>query len=134
MINKLKKIGLRATPQRLAVLEFLKGNTSHPSAEEIYQQLKPKFPSLSLATIYNTLDVLVRASELQEITIDPKRRHFDPNPLPHSHFLCINCKRVYDLEIDIAGVKLPLEVGGFEVSGYSIHFYGTCSGCRDLNK
>ncbi|PHJ36752.1 hypothetical protein P378_20455, partial [Desulforamulus profundi] len=66
MINKLKNLGLKLTPQRLAILNLLEGNAKHPSAEEIYNQLKPQYPSLSLATVYNTLEILAKAGELQE--------------------------------------------------------------------
>lgn len=128
--EKLNRLGLKATPQRLAILEFLDGNTSHPSAEEIYQRLKPLYPSLSLATVYGTVETLAKAGELQELNIDPVRKRFDPNPQPHGHFLCRGCGRVYDIELDFPRLDLPRELGEFLAESYAVNLYGICPGCR----
>lgn len=130
MINKLKNLGLRATPQRMAILKFLDGNTCHPSVEEIYRELKPNYPSLSPATVYNTLETLSKAGEIQEINIDPERRRFDPNPIPHCHFLCQKCRRVYDIDIDLDEMTVPEHSGGFNIQGFSLHLYGHCPHCK----
>ncbi|WP_347491202.1 Fur family transcriptional regulator [Desulfoscipio sp. XC116] len=129
MIKKLKKLGLRATPQRMAIMHLLDGNTSHPSAEEIYRELKPEYPSLSAATVYNTLEALARAGEIQEISIDPQRRRFDPNPRPHCHFLCHQCQRVYDLDIALEDLPVPNQVDGFNIDSFSLYLYGKCKYC-----
>ncbi len=128
--NKLKKLGLKLTPQRLAVLNLLEGNTKHPSAEEIYNELKPRHPSLSLATVYNTLEVLVKAGELQEVRIKAEKRCFDPNPAPHGHFLCRICESVHDLDIKPLEIQTPCNVKGYLVEEYMIYFYGICPECR----
>lgn len=130
-IDMLKRLGLRVTPQRLAVLSLLEGNTTHPSAEDIYNQLKPRFPSLSLATVYNTLDLLAEAGELQEVRIRADKRHFDPNPAPHGHFFCRICRRIYDLDVDSLVLQTPLTVRGFWVERYTPYFYGVCPKCRE---
>ncbi|TYO96163.1 Fur family transcriptional regulator [Desulfallas thermosapovorans] len=129
MINKLKKLGLRATPQRMAIMQLLDGNTSHPSAEEIYKELKPEYPSLSPATVYNTLEALARAGEIQEINIDPQRRRFDPNPRPHCHFLCQRCQKVYDLPLAMEDLPVPKQVATFKINSFSLHLYGECDQC-----
>jgi len=131
MINKLKKLGLKLTPQRLAILNFLEGNTKHPSAEEIYNQLKPQYPSLSLATVYNTLEVLARAGELQEVRIKADKRHFDPNPLPHGHFLCRICESVHDLEAGTVEIQTPFNVNGYLVEEFTLYYYGICPECLE---
>ena len=129
MEYKLKELGLRATPQRLAILRLLEGNISHPSAEELYNSIKPDFPSLSLTTVYNTLDSLSDAGVIQEISIDSERRRFDPNPKPHNHFFCNKCRKVFDLDIYLLSLSLPQQVGDFWVEGASVYFYGQCSDC-----
>jgi len=129
-IDKLKNLGLKLTPQRLAILRFLDGNKNHPSAEDIYKVLKVEFPSLSLATVYNTLDVLADAGELQEIRIKPDKRNFDPNALPHSHFLCRVCSSVSDLETGLMDSNIPPEVDGYSLEGYTLNFYGVCPLCH----
>jgi len=129
MLEVLKRLGLRATPQRLAILAHLDGNTNHPSAEEIYARLKPEFPSLSLATVYNTLEALVKGGALQEIDIDPDRRRFDPNPAPHCHFQCLRCGRVFDWPGDPPETPRPGDAAGFLIQRAVVHLYGLCPGC-----
>lgn len=129
----LKKLGLRATPQRLAILKQLDGNTSHPSAEEIYQELKLIYPSLSLTTIYNTLESLIKAGQLQELKIDPERRRFDPNPKPHTHFICTACHRVFDLDSNqIKTPDLPAIIEDFLVEECTIDLTGLCPACKKI--
>ncbi|BAF58226.1 MAG: transcriptional repressor [Pelotomaculum sp.] len=129
--KKLKKLGLKLTPQRLAILNLLEGNTTHPSAEEIYNQLKPQFPSLSLATVYNTLEVLAGAGELQEIRIKADKRNFDPNPVPHGHFLCRLCQSICDLDIRPLEIQTPFNIKGYLVEEYTLYFYGVCPKCLE---
>jgi Fur family peroxide stress response transcriptional regulator len=123
-------MGLKLTPQRLAILNYLEGNTRHPSAEDIYKELKGAFPSLSLATVYNTLDVLAKAGELQEVRIMPDKRNFDPNPKPHSHFLCRKCSTVHDLDAGLVNTQLPPEAKGYILEGYSLNYFGICPACQ----
>ena len=83
-----KSLGLKLTPQRLAILEYLEGNKNHPSAEDIYKALKPRFPSMSFATVYNTLEILVKKGVIKELNIESSRKRFDPFTHPHHHFFC----------------------------------------------
>jgi Fur family peroxide stress response transcriptional regulator len=130
MINKLKSMGLKVTPQRLAILELLEGNTSHPTAESIYRELKPQFPSLSLATVYNTLEILASGGELQEVRIAGDRRHFDPNTIPHCHLLCSSCDTIYDLGIWPQELQVPCDIDGNLIKNANLYLYGVCSRCR----
>ncbi|MFZ5595621.1 MAG: Fur family transcriptional regulator [Bacillota bacterium] len=134
MINKIKKLGLKATPQRLAILKILENNKSHPSAEDIYRRIKPDFPSLSMATVYNTMEVLARAGELQEVLIKPDKRHFDPNPVPHTHFLCRCCDNIFDLDVDALNIEVPGKVDGYLLESSSVCLYGICPGCQEKGK
>ncbi len=133
MIEKLKDAGLRVTPQRLAIINFLDGNTSHPSVEEIYKELKPEFPSLSMATVYNTLQTLENAGIIQEINIEPGKRHFDPNPYPHCHFFCRSCKRVFDIDLGVEQVEGKRWVSDFWVENCYINLMGKCNSCMKSN-
>lgn len=124
----------KRTPQRMAILEFLDGNTSHPSAEEVYRAVSKKYPSMSFATVYNTLNALVKHGAVRELTIDPERRRFDPDTSAHHHLVCLGCKKIVDVwgEIDVA---LPRSSAGeFTVIGNHIEFYGYCSRCRKRQK
>ncbi len=129
-MEKYKHIGLKLTPQRLAILGYLEGNTRHPSAEEIYAAVSKKFPTMSFATVYNTLDALKKKGEVRELTIDAGKKRFDPDTSPHHHLICVKCRGIADIFTDY---ELPLSEGekaGFEIIGSHIEFYGVCPKCR----
>ena len=129
MHKVLKEIGLKATPQRMAILDFLKGNTSHPSADEIYEAVAKRFPSISVATVYNTLSALKEKGNLLELTIDPSKKRYDPDTSPHHHLICLGCKRVSDIVHDFV-LDLPGHVkGDYEITGNHVEFYGICPAC-----
>ena len=130
-MEKFKKIGMKLTPQRLAILEYLDGNKKHPSAEEIFREVSRRFPTMSFATVYNTLEALRRRGSILELTIDPGKKRFDPNTEPHHHLICTKCRRIedvhrsYDLSVPNASRS------GFEITGNHIEFYGLCPACRN---
>ena len=126
-MNKFSKIGLRMTPQRIAVFDYLEGNKMHPSAEDIYKAISKEFPTMSFATVYNTLSAMKNHSSLIELTIDPDKKRFDPNTSPHHHLMCIHCRRILDVQIDY---RLTSPDSDFEIVGNHIEFYGTCTKCK----
>jgi Fur family peroxide stress response transcriptional regulator len=129
-MKKLNDIGFKRTPQRLAILKYLEGNTEHPSAEDVYKAVSTNFPSMSLATVYKTLDTLAGKGRVLELKIDPDKKRFDPNATPHHHLICICCKKIVDIQEEFK-LELTEEVTEkFEVMGNHIEFYGICPGCR----
>jgi len=133
IINRYKGKGFKLTPQRLAILKFLEGNTSHPTAEDIYSGIKKKHPTVSFATVYNTIQALKERGDVSEITIDPERKHFDPNPAPHHHSICTVCNKISDVLIDYSEtLRLPEYIlKDFTVTGNHVDFYGVCGDCRN---
>lgn len=130
-LNLNKETGLKQTPQRLAIINFLKGNKSHPSVEDVYTSISTQFPTISLATVYNNLEILKNHGMLREITIDPEKKHFDPDTTPHHHLICNKCKRIVDIDIDF-NIELPDDMKyNFEITGNHIEFYGICPNCRN---
>jgi Fur family peroxide stress response transcriptional regulator len=129
-MKKYKDIGLKLTPQRLAILDFLEGNTNHPSAEDIYKALSENFPTMSLATVYNTLDSLKNKGRILELSIDPEKKRFDPNTEPHNHLICIKCKRVADIQKTFDLGLAGSQISDFEILGHHIEFYGICPACK----
>lgn len=125
----LKRPLFRMTPQRAGILGLLHGNKSHPSAEQIYRRVSPRYPGLSFATVYNTLQALIKLGELAELKIDPARSRFDPCTSAHSHLMCVDCGRIEDIA---APPNPPLPRGrpaGFTVTSCNIEFYGVCPAC-----
>ncbi len=129
-MERYKDLGLKLTPQRLAILDYLEGNREHPSAEGIYRAVSKKFPTMSFATVYTTLSTLKQKGKIAEITIDPDKKRFDPNTEHHNHLICTSCKRVVDIFSD-HNVDLPESMQmGFELTGNHIEFYGLCPECK----
>ena len=131
-IQKLRSRGFKLTPQRLAVIKYLLGNTSHPSALTIHGDLKKKYPSLSFSTVYNTLNVLEEIGEVQSVYVFSDHLNYDPDVAPHMHFFCHDCKKIHDILLDdVEGVELPAgEMGGHLVRSAQVILKGTCKDCR----
>jgi len=131
IINKYKSLGIKLTPQRLAILDYLDNNTKHPSAEEIFTAVSKRYPTMSFATVYNTLEALTSKGEVNELTIDPDKKRFDPNTSPHHHLICTKCKSIKDVHVNYR-LSLPeSEKSGFEITGNHIEFYGICPQCNN---
>jgi Fur family peroxide stress response transcriptional regulator len=124
------KKSLRRTPQRLAIISYLEGNTSHPAAEDIFRELSPRFPTMSLSTVYNNLAVLEREGKVVELRVDPTRSRFDPNTEPHHHLVCLECGRVVDIFREFEIELSPEELAGFEVRRSEVSFFGLCPDCQ----
>jgi len=124
----LRKVGLILTPQRLAVYRYLRDCHDHPSAEEVYREVKRDYPSLSRTTVYAALEALCRAGAIQQLFIRHDRCSFDPNPTGHSHFLCRRCHRILDVDEH----HPPADAGSIEghrVESVQHYYYGVCREC-----
>lgn len=131
VMEKYRDLHIKLTPQRLAILSYLSGNKTHPSAEDIYKAVQKQFPTMSFATVYNTLEALKNKGSVQELKIDSSKKRYDPDVRTHHHLLCVNCKAIIDIHKDF---KLNLSddmTEGFDVLGNSVEFYGVCRKCRD---
>jgi Fur family peroxide stress response transcriptional regulator len=131
LVATLKEKGIQVTPQRLAILEQLKLRKDHPSAEMIFRELKDEFPSLTLATVYNTLEKL-RVSHLC-IEVNPlhSSTRYDGNTAAHQHAVCINCQKVVDVHDASVSVKTPEWLTEeFRVVSQNLNFYGLCKECQ----
>lgn len=125
----LKKARVRATPQRIAILEFLRRDVNlHPTPEVIYRALKKKFPSLSPATVYSSLQTLKQAGLIQELSIRRDRISYDPIAKPHHHFYCEQCGSIFNIDISCP-VAQKGSYNGNKVHEVQAYFYGICSSC-----
>ena len=131
ILHKLKDKGVRFTPQRQAILEYLLSTKSHPTAEEIYQHVKAKFPGVSLGTIYNTLNMLKQHGHILELSYGDLSSRFDGNPENHYHVVCLSCGKVEDFHRPLIEMDREVEEkSGFAVTGHRLEFYGVCPVCR----
>ena len=132
VMEKYRDLGLKLTPQRIAILGYLTGITTHPSAEEIYKAVSKEFPTMSFATVYNTLDALKAKGFLHELTIDPDKKRYESNCTPHHHLICVECKDIIDIQREF---KLDLSestIKDFDLLGSHVEFYGICRKCKKL--
>ncbi len=130
MFEKYRQLGIKLTPQRLAILSYLSGNTSHPSAEDIYKAVLEQFPTMSFATIYNTLDALTAKGKVKVLTVDPDKKRYDPNIEPHHHLYCVRCKKITDVKEDFQLQLSSDMTENFDVLSSCIEFYGICRKCK----
>ncbi len=131
-MEKYRNIGLKLTPQRLAILHYLEGNKDHPSAESIYSAVHKKFPTMSLATVYSTLLALKEKGSLLELTLDPGKKRYDPETSLHNHLMCVSCKRIVDIHGEY---KLDLPENArqeFSIISSHVEFYGLCPKCNKI--
>lgn len=129
----LKAKKLKVTPQRLAIFNMLYNTTSHPSAETIYKSLQETHPTMSLATVYKTLDALQKAGLIQQLNVGEDSFRYDANVSSHPHVICLECNRVFDLESDILN-DLRSKVASntdFDLISEKVYLYGTCPECKE---
>ena len=131
--QKLQSSGHRITPQRLCILRALLDSNTHPSAEEIYAQVKQISPTTSLATVYKTLDTLRGLGEVLEIQPGDGRQHYDGvRPHFHPHVICTQCGEIQDVEVEgLIGLPgLAQSASGYEIHAQRVEFYGLCAACQ----
>ncbi|HEY8486929.1 MAG TPA: transcriptional repressor [Limnochordales bacterium] len=130
--NLLARHGYRVTPQRMGIYEYLLSTTTHPTAEEIYGALRERFPMMSQATVYKTLELLTRLGLVSELGFGDEPNRYDGNPRAHINIRCTRCHRIYDLE-DPRLEELASSVrarSGFSIEGQRHEFYGVCPACQ----
>lgn len=130
--QKFRERGLKCTPQRAAIYEALSGSTAHPTAEELYDQVSPRYPMLSLNTVYYTLGVLRKAGLVHEVNVGHLRARFDANVSPHHHVICRSCQTIMDVMDDrLNRLSTPKGLpGDFSVTDHQVTFHGYCGQCR----
>ena len=137
MIRLLKKKGCRLTPQRLAMLRILSKSAGHPSAEQIYEQIRADYPTTSLATIYKTLSLLKSMGEVLEVSFANVGSHYDGNkPYPHPHLICTQCGQILDPEFGaLTGISREIaHQTGYKITHQQLNFFGLCPACQKDGK
>jgi Fur family peroxide stress response transcriptional regulator len=136
MISEITKIfkekNIKSTPQRIAIYEILINTKSHPTVEDVYNILKPKYPTISLATVYKTLEAFKNLNLVQEINMGENKARYDANILAHTHVQCTKCGRVFDIEPEPIGSlisSLPKDLD-FKINSQQVYFFGICPQCQ----
>lgn len=122
--------GVKGSVQRVAVMKYLLEHHTHPSVDEIYNDLVRKLPTLSKTTIYNTLKLFVDQGVVRMLTIDGKNANFDGDTSEHAHFFCFGCEKIYDIPQSKTNCKQEISLpGGFKAEQTELYYKGYCPAC-----
>lgn len=129
----LRDMGCKVTPQRLAIYEVLKNCNMHPTAETIYNIISSDYPTMSLATVYKTLDLLKETGIIQELNIAGNTSRYDVISKPHPHILCTKCGRIENMDISLPKnmVSKAKKISGYDIQSFQLYFFGVCPYCRN---
>jgi len=124
----LRQKGIKASFQRVSIYEYLQNTTAHPSASTIFGDLHPRIPSLSRATVYNTLNLFLSKKIVVPVQVDGVEARYDLAEPHHAHFHCLACQKIFDLP---AGeISVPESLRDFDVQEAQLHYRGLCPQCR----
>jgi len=127
--KRLATSGFRLTPQRQQVYNVLLHKRDHPTVEEVFIRSKKAMPEISMATVYNCLDALVKCGLVRHVNLERSATRYCPNMKEHCHFHCEECGGIFDIDFagnSRGGLQIP---EGFKVKQYDISIRGTCRDC-----
>jgi Fur family peroxide stress response transcriptional regulator len=132
LIAKLRKRNFRMTPQRMALVRMIAASDGHPSATQLYEQVKSDYPTMSPATVYKTINLFKEMGEVFEIDLKENSRYDGNKPHPHPHVICINCQKVMDgSDEPVNNLLDKIESdSGYKIVRHQIIFYGYCPDCQ----
>ncbi len=130
-IEALRSKGYKATPQRIAICRIALNSRAHPSAQQVYEGVKKIHPTVSLATVYKTLEVLRDLDLLQEINFPKGQARFDSYMKPHINLVCLKCGSITDLNDTTIEEIMRKVIAStkFKPTGQRIDVYGICQKC-----
>ncbi len=126
----------RKSNQKEAILRAVKGTSSHPTADWVYEQVRREIPNVSLGTIYRNLKSLKKEGEILELNFVGTVSRFDGVTQNHYHFRCEDCGRVFDIDepVDRCIEERVAQKTGFKVSHHRLEFRGLCDSCQGLQR
>jgi Fur family peroxide stress response transcriptional regulator len=132
MIRKLRERGLKVTPQRVAIIEVLtEQGHLHPGARLVYEEARKKEKSVSLSTVYTTLNELSRHGIIKALEFDKMENRYDGNIEEHINLICERCKKITDYKIPMAVDRREVtKKTGFSITDTRLEYYGLCRECR----
>lgn len=131
LIKELKSNSCKITPQRMAVYQTVKESIDHPNAEAVFKKLSPTYPTMSLATVYKSLELFSKLGLIQVINIGENSFRYDGKTEEHQHIICTNCSKIEDLNNDVfedLTIKVQ-NISKYQIQKQQLCFYGICSDC-----
>ncbi len=125
-----RRHSLAATHQRRVIYDTVMSLQAHPSPELIYDKVRRKIPSISLATIYKNVRTFLESGLLREVSMHHGSLRVEPNEREHHHLVCVRCKDITDLDPESLGpVRIKDRPRGFRVTRISVDVLGVCAAC-----
>lgn len=136
IIETLRKNGYKATTQRIAICRFALHSRDHPTAQRIYNEVRKMLPTVSLATVYKTLQILTEHGLIQELDLPQSQARFDSYVEPHINLVCMQCGNIQDFNDKTAQemVERVTTKAQFTRTGQRLDIYGMCKTCHDRTK
>lgn len=128
--NYLKENGIKPSIQRIKIFQYLRDNQTHPTVDDIFQNLSHEIPTLSKTTVYNTLNIFLENNIVQEVIIEENEVRYDLITGTHGHFKCKECENIIDFDLDLSKLDLQ-ELGNVEIEETHFYLKGVCSKCID---
>ncbi|MFZ5353192.1 MAG: Fur family transcriptional regulator [Bacillota bacterium] len=135
IVKSLKDKGFKVTPQRIAVYEILRNTKEHPTVDMIYNRLQPLYPTMSLATVYKSLEVFKELNLVQELNVGEDKFRYDANVNQHPHITCMSCGKVEDVDDEMLFNLLEQVTNktGYTLVNQQLYFFGYCPSCKTNN-
>ena len=135
-IEALRSKGYKATPQRIAICRITLNSRAHPSVQKVYEEVKKIHPTVSLATVYKTLEVLRDVNLVQEINLPKGQARFDSYMTPHINLVCLKCGKITDLDDRIIQeiARKVTSSTKFKPTGQRVDVYGVCQKCSSTKQ
>jgi len=126
---------VRNSKQKETILRLVKGMTSHPTADCVYEQVRREIPNISLGTVYRNLKALQQEGRISEVALTDTMSRFDGNVQDHYHFRCEQCGHIFDVDepVDVESNGRVSRKTGFKVSNHRLEFRGLCKDCLSQN-
>ena len=129
--KRLEACGIKPSMQRMAIMEYLITNCTHPTVDTIFNDLHPSIPTLSKTTVYNTVKLLAEHNAILTINIDEKNVRYDGDILEHAHFRCMYCGCIYDMPVlDAQVLHIEKETENFIITETQLYYKGFCKKCK----
>lgn len=133
LVELLHRRGLRATPQRRAVIEAVRAAGGHVTADSVFERVRTEMPTISLKTVYETLHSLAAVGEVHELVLGAGPTRFDTKVRPHHHTICLKCNRIEDVDLDTEGITTG-QRQGFSVVRTDVVVWGRCAECQRTDR
>ncbi|MDD3818852.1 MAG: Fur family transcriptional regulator [Actinomycetota bacterium] len=133
LVEILKEKNIKPSYQRIKILEYLVLKKNHPTVDEIFKDLVKEMPTLSRATVYNTLDLFKRSELARVVTIEDNETRYDAEVSVHGHFKCENCGTIFDFPVDEKALYSDA-LKDFMITEKNVYFKGICPKCHNTNK